>query len=203
MVGMGQPSAEVIADEARLRPVPSEESALIERARQGDTDAFADLMRSYQDVAFRLAWQVTGDADEAADAAQDGFIRAHRALDTFRAGAPFRPWLLKIVLNEARARLRSRRRRASLRERIGFLPRYPEPDPFELVATQDDNRWLLAALARLSLKERNIIAFRYLLDLNEAELAAIFDCPRGTVKSRLSRAMARLRRVVADSGAER
>jgi RNA polymerase sigma factor (sigma-70 family) len=97
---------------------PLEEAELIERSRAGNTDAYAELVRRYQEAAFRAAYLVTHDADEAADAAQDAFIKAHRALSSFRAGAAFGPWLLRIVVNEARNRRRSAGRRGGLALRV-------------------------------------------------------------------------------------
>ena len=91
-----------------------EEAKLAERARAGDTAAYERLVRMHQAVAFRAAYLVTRDAPEAEDATQEAFIKAYRAIDRFRPGAPFRPWLLTIVTNEARNRRRSAGRRAKL-----------------------------------------------------------------------------------------
>jgi RNA polymerase sigma-70 factor (ECF subfamily) len=81
-----------------------EEAKLAERARSGDTAAYERLVRMHQAVAFRAAYLVTGDGPDAEDAMQEAFIKAYRALGRFRPGAPFRPWLLAIVTNEARNR---------------------------------------------------------------------------------------------------
>src|SRR4051794_2486255 len=83
------------------------EGELIALARDGDGDAYASLVRAHQDVAFRTAMLITQNAAEAEEAAQDGFVKAWRALPRFRAGEPWRPWLLTIVANEARNRRRS------------------------------------------------------------------------------------------------
>src|SRR5436309_2642352 len=91
-----------------------DEDDLIAQARGGDAAAYASLVRRHQDVAFRTAMLITGNAQDAEDAAQDGFVKAWRALGRFRAGAPFRPWLLQIVANEARNRRRSAGRRVQL-----------------------------------------------------------------------------------------
>ena len=91
-----------------------EEAKLAERAREGDTAAYERLVRTHQALAFRAAYLVTGDAPEAEDATQEAFVKAYRALGRFRPGAPFRPWLLAMVTNEARNRRRSAGRRAKL-----------------------------------------------------------------------------------------
>src|SRR5437764_12198614 len=93
---------------------PLDEYALIERARRGDEEAYAELVHAYEGIAFRTAYLLTRSAADAEDAAQDGFVKAWRALAGFRAGAPFKPWLLRIVANEAHNRRRSAGRRATL-----------------------------------------------------------------------------------------
>ena len=83
---------------------PLEETELVERARRGDLRAWETIVRTHQGIAFRTAYVVAGNAADAEEAAQDGFVKAYRALGRFRRGAPFRPWLLRIVANEARNR---------------------------------------------------------------------------------------------------
>jgi RNA polymerase sigma factor (sigma-70 family) len=101
------------------------EEALVERACRGDPAAFEELVLAYQSLAFRTAFVIAGDAADAEEAAQDGFVKAHRALGRFRLGEPFRPWLLAIVANEARNRRRSRGRRAALALRAAPSPERP------------------------------------------------------------------------------
>src|SRR5438105_11935229 len=93
---------------------PADEPELIARARRGDAAAFEEIVQRYQQIAFRTAYVITGSAADAEDAAQEGFVKAYRALDRFRTGAELRPWLLRIVANEARNRLRSAGRRHKL-----------------------------------------------------------------------------------------
>ena len=170
---------------------PIDEAELICRAKEHDQHAIEELVRRYQDVAFRVACLITGDPDDAQDATQTGFIKAIQALPTFRIDAPFRPWLLRIVANEAKNRVRSTTRRptAPLDERIVSL----EPSPHEIAERDERQRELLAAIRSLGPDDQQIIACRYFLDLSEGEMAELLDCPRGTVKSRLSRATGRLR----------
>jgi len=148
-------------------------------------------VRRYQDLAFRVACLITGDRDEAQDAVQTAFIKAFQTLGSFRDDAPFRPWLLRVVANEAKNRVRSNVRRASgpLDEHLVSLA----PSPEELAERSEQQRELLATIRRLSEQDQQIIAYRYFLDLSETEMADLLDCPRGTVKSRLSRATTRLR----------
>jgi RNA polymerase sigma factor (sigma-70 family) len=143
----------------------------------------------------RTAYVVAGSADDAEDAAQEGFVKAYAALGRFRAGAPFRPWLLRIVANEARNRRRSSGRRAMLAVRAAedrpTLDAAPSPEV--AVLAQETRATLLAAINALRDEDREVIGARYFLDLSEAETADTLGIPRGTVKSRLSRALGRLR----------
>src|SRR6266550_7393269 len=93
---------------------PPEDSEFVERARRGDEDAYEELVRAHQGIAFRTAYVISGNASDAEEAAQEAFVKAYRALGRFRTGSPFRPWLLRIVANEARNRRRSAGRRAVL-----------------------------------------------------------------------------------------
>ncbi|MEX2314231.1 MAG: sigma-70 family RNA polymerase sigma factor [Thermomicrobiales bacterium] len=171
-----------------------EESALVERARAGDTAAFEQLVRRYQDLAVRTAWVVTGSAGEAEDAAQEAFVKAYLALGRFRAGAPFRPWLLQIVVNEARNRRKSAGRRANLVLRAAVQRgNDSEASPEAATLAGERQQALLEAVNHLREEERLVVACRYFLGLSEAETAETLRCPRGTVKSRLSRALGRLR----------
>jgi RNA polymerase sigma factor (sigma-70 family) len=179
-------------------PAHADDDRLIALACAGDDGAFAELVRRYQEVAFRAAYVILGDADAAADAAQEGFIAMHRALDRFRAGEPVRPWLLTIVGNRARNLRRGAGRRAAATLRLSSDSRsaatWPSPED---QATADERRAeVLAAVNQLSADERALIACRYFLDLSEAETAAIMGVPRGTVKSRLFRARQRLAAVL-------
>jgi RNA polymerase sigma factor (sigma-70 family) len=174
---------------------PLDELELVERAKKGDTGAYEVLVRTYQGVAQRTAYVVTGNAGDAEDAAQSAFIKAYYALGRFRSDAPFRPWLLKIVANEARNRRRSAGRREGLRLRLEEdRPREDAaPSPEAAVLAGEPRRVLVEALNSLKEDERRVIALRYFLDLSEKEMAAVMGVAKGTVKSRLSRAMKKLR----------
>ncbi|TMG03819.1 MAG: sigma-70 family RNA polymerase sigma factor, partial [Chloroflexi bacterium] len=93
---------------------PADDSQLIERAQRGDSAAYEEIVQRYQQIVFRTAYVITGSSADAEDAAQEGFVKAYRALDRFRSGADLRPWLLRIVANEARNRVRSSGRRHQL-----------------------------------------------------------------------------------------
>jgi RNA polymerase sigma-70 factor (ECF subfamily) len=178
---------------------PLEDAELVERAGQGDVSAYEELVRRHQGVAVRVAYLAGGSAAEAEDAAQEAFVKAYRALPRFRAGAAFRPWLLAIVANEARNRRRAAGRRDRLAARMAAVEGEDRPQgdaapsPEEAVLAGEDREALMRALSTMRAEDRLVIACRYFLELPEAETAAALGWPRGTVKSRLSRALGRLR----------
>lgn len=176
---------------------PEADDVLVERARRGDAAAYGRLVARYQEVAFRIAYLLVGDAAEAEDAAQEGFIKAFYALRRFRPGAAFRPWLLEIVGNQARNQRRAGGRRAALALRASAewssattgTTRSAEVD----AEREERRRAVLKAVDGLRDDDRLVVAYRYFFDLSEAEMAEALGCARGTVKSRLSRALERLR----------
>jgi RNA polymerase sigma factor (sigma-70 family) len=174
---------------------PREERDLVLLAQAGDARAYEELVRAHQQIAFRVAYVITRNAADAEDAAQEGLVKAWRALGRFRAGEPLRPWLLQIVANEARNRARSAGRRQHLAVRAAGAVSSSEAAPSleDAVLDADRRRELLEALEQLPDQSREILACRYLLDLSEDETAAVLGVRLGTVKSRSSRALDRLR----------
>jgi RNA polymerase sigma factor (sigma-70 family) len=148
----------------------------------------------HQGIAFRTAYLVTGSAEDAEEAATSGFLKAYQALGRFRRDKPFRPWLLSIVLNEARNRRRSsgRVRRLELRAAEERRPGDAAPSPEAAILDNERRSELLEAVARLPEEQRLTILCRFFLDLGEAETAGVLGVRRGTVKSRLARGLARL-----------
>lgn len=152
-------------------------------------------MRKYEAVSLRTAYLITVDAPEAEDAVQEAFVKAYRALERFRPGAPFKPWLLAIVANEARNRRKAagRRARLSLRAVADVRTQSAPSSPEAAVVEAEQRAELLRAVEELREEDRQAIACRYFLGLSEQETAVVLNCKRGTVKSRLSRAIGRLR----------
>jgi RNA polymerase sigma-70 factor (ECF subfamily) len=151
-------------------------------------------VRRYEEPAFRAAYLVLRDVPEAEDAAQDAFVKAYGALHRFRTGS-MRPWLLKIVINESLNRLKSRKRRTAALERAARA----EPASWTLddtVIGRERAALLREALDALGEQERTVIYLRYFLMLSEQELAEYLGCAPGTVKSRLHRAISKLKDVV-------
>jgi RNA polymerase sigma-70 factor (ECF subfamily) len=177
---------------------PLDENELIERAKRGDTAAYGALVKAHQGIAFRTAYLIAGNAADAEEAAQDGFVKAYRALGRFRSGAPFRPWLLQIVANEARNRRRSAGRRASLALRAAEEARPGDavPSPEAALLADERRAELLAAVNGLREEERLVVSCRFFLGLSEEETANTLELKLGTVKSRTARALEHLRQEV-------
>lgn len=146
-----------------------------------------------------MATLIAGPA-EAPDAVQDAFMKAYMALDRFRAEAPFRPWVLRIVANESKNRRRSSRRQERLTLQLAEDRPSGDaaPSPEAVVLERTTRESLLAALSALPERDRLVVGYRYLVELSEEETAAVLGVRRGTVKSRLSRALARLRASLAE-----
>lgn len=173
---------------------PLIEQELIQRARNGDVAAFEELVRMHQAIALRVAVLVVGDHSDAEDVTQEAFVKAYHALGRFRQDSPFRPWLLRIVRNEAL----NQRRRHGRQDRLGLrlagdrLSGDAAPSPETVVVSGADRELVLAAVNGLPERFRQVVAFRYLLGLSEAETAETLGIPAGTVKSRTARALSRL-----------
>lgn len=157
-------------------------------------------MRQHAQVAQRTA-VLLGAGSEADDVVQESFVKAYRALGTFRGGSAFRPWLLRIVANETRNLHRSRSRRWRREEQAAI----PDSvlDPADAAVSTERRRELLDAVQTLPEHYRLVVTCRYLLDLDEQETATVLGWPRGTVKSRLHRALGRLRTQLPDKEVQR
>lgn len=183
---------------------PLDEQELISRSRNGDTRAFEQLVRLHQGIAMRVAYLVVRDPHEAEDVTQDALVKAYRSLKRFRLGSPFRPWLLRIVRNEALNRVRSRKRRDRLAVRAATDQVLGDaaPSPETAVIIRDQQIRLLAAVDELPDRYQAVVSYRYLLELSEKETSEILRIPRGTVKSRTARALGRLRTTLENPGEE-
>ena len=183
-----------------MGPHDEDDAALASRAKAGDVGAYAELVRRHQHLAVRVAHALSGSGDEAEDIAQDAFVKGHRRLDRFRDGAPFRPWLLAIVANEARNRRRGRGRRRHYElvladdRALAAVPSAPEP----CAVAAERRRRLRAAVQALPERQRDVGACRYLLELSETETAEVLGLAAGTVKSHLARGLDRLRQELGD-----
>src|SRR5687767_5547161 len=157
-----------------------DERALVRGAQRGSASDLEALFRMHWARAYRAAFLVSRDAAAAEDIVQESFLAAIRALDRFDRRRPFGPWLHRIVVNRAIDWARAR----ALRAEVGTGPEAAaEPSRAEL---SDE---LMAALRRLSPDHRAVVVLRYLLEYTPGEIARLLDVPRGTVNSRLRRAL--------------
>ena len=160
--------------------------------------SYEELVRRHQTVALRAAALIAG--PDGPDAVQEAFVKAYAALGRFRADAPFRPWLLRIVANEARNARRAAGRRGTLAVRLATerAPGDAAPSPEATLLSDEDKQELYGALLRLSERDRLVLGYRFLLGLSERETAAALEIRPGTVKSRTARGLGRLRVLLAE-----
>lgn len=185
-----QPASERFARLARPGAAEGSrrEGTLVREAQRGSTDALEELFRRHWRRAHRAAYLVVHDAAAAEDIAQESFLAAVRALDRFDRRRPFGPWLHRITVNRAIDYARAR----ALRPESALTPAADRAAP-EPEAISDE---LVHALAGLSAEHRAVVVLRYLLEYTPGEIGRILELPRGTVNSRLRRALDRLRPVI-------
>ncbi|HDN79419.1 MAG TPA: sigma-70 family RNA polymerase sigma factor [Chloroflexi bacterium] len=176
-----------------------DERKLVERARKGDLDAFNELVIRYQKTAYNVAYRILGDAEAAADAVQDAFLKAFKNIRRFRGGS-FKSWMFRIVTNTCYDVLRARKRRpsSSLDGMEVELNHTPLGDsgvesPEEYAIRQELNRLIQEAINSLPPEQRVIIVLSDIEGFDYREISETLGIPLGTVKSRLSRARAKVR----------
>jgi len=162
---------------------PAIDRSLIDRARNGDPDAFETIVRARMDAVYRLTSAILGDEADARDAAQEAFVAAWRQLPRLREPEKFEAWLQRVAVNASRMTLRARGRR-----RVREIPSSRVAALSDRVTAADssaDAARLDEALRGLSVDQRAILVLHHLDGRPVAELAAILDIPIGTAKSRL------------------
>jgi len=175
-----------------------DEARLVERAQRGDLGAYDALVQTHQEAAFRAAYMIMRDAADAQDAAQEAFMRAYDALGRFDARRPFRPWILRIATNAALNRMKASKRRQAMSERFGAetVEREANPSIEARVLRRERGRRVQDAIRQLKPDDQSLLILRFFFDLSETELAQTFGVAAGTIKSRLHRALAKLRDVI-------
>jgi RNA polymerase sigma-70 factor (ECF subfamily) len=178
------PVQQAVAARLRMgRPLSRRsDAALVRSAQGGSSEAVEELFRRHWPSVHRSAWLVVHDAAAAEDIAQEAFVSALRALDRFDRRRPLAPWLHRIVVNRAIDYSRAR----ALRPETA-ADTLPEPVARPVAAELGDE--LLAALADLGPEHRAVVVLRHLLGYTPGEIATMLDLPRGTVNSRLRRAL--------------
>jgi len=177
-----------------------DERALVVAARQGDVEAFNQLILIYQGMVYNLAYRILGDPDAAADATQEAFLSAFRAIRKFRGGS-FKAWLLRIVTNACYDQLRLKQRRPTVSldalpaagSAVAPPPTGAEETPEEHALRQELARVIQAGIQTLPPEQRVTLVLSDVQGLSYQEIAEVTRTSLGTVKSRLSRARAKLR----------
>jgi RNA polymerase sigma-70 factor (ECF subfamily) len=167
------------------------ERRLVREVQRGSTEALEELFRREWPRAYRAAYLVVHDAAAAEDIAQEAFLAAVRAIDRFDRRRPFGPWMHRIVVNRAIDLTRARALRHEVDAAAADSAKAP-PDPPAMPLSGD----VVAALRELSPEHRAVVALRFLFDYTPGEIARALDMPRGTVNSRLRRALDRLGEVL-------
>ena len=182
-----------------------EDDALVAAAQAGDARAFAELVRRYQRAVHRVAWSLTRNETDADDLAQEAFVRAWKAIGRFERGRPLYPWLARITTNLAFSMFRGRRRRpeAPLEPMLEAGAQFGvDDDPAEHAAHGERDALLRECFEHLGPEHQAVLALRAVQDLSYDEIARTLNVPVGTVMSRLSRARAELRRLLAERTGE-
>ena len=179
-----------------------DEAEAVRRARQGDREGFRWLVERDGDLVRRTAYLLVRDPGLAEDLAQECFLAAWQSLSSFRTATGFRPWVLRILMNKAVSHRRKRRLLAIPFDllRTAEEPAEPTPDPTALAIQGEEQRELGAALATLPEEWRRVLVLRYYAEFSVPEIAEALDMAEGTVKSRLHRALVRLREALSNGG---
>jgi RNA polymerase sigma-70 factor (ECF subfamily) len=183
-----------------------DEKALIADAQRGEMPAFNQLVLTYQSMVYNLAYRILGDADAAADASQDTFISAFRAIKKFRGGS-FKAWLLRIATNTCYDQLRYKQRRPTSPLEALFVETDPPSSftdsaegPEEYTLRQELGQVIQAGLNTLPPDQRVALVLSDVQGFSYQEIADITRVSLGTVKSRLSRGRAKLRDYLLEQG---
>jgi RNA polymerase sigma-70 factor, ECF subfamily len=173
------------------------ESELIRRCRSGSLASFEPLVRTHQRGALAIAEGLLGNADDAADAVQEAFVKAFRALGRLRDGSTFGPWFRSILRNHCRDRLRaSRPAEEAWSEEVVDPQLWSEPAALLGIERAELSAAVRAALSRISPEHREILVLKEIEEMSYAEIARIMQIPAGTVASRLYHARAALRKAL-------
>jgi len=174
-----------------------DESKVIKKAINGDKKAFEELVNEYQKMVFNVAYKLLRDREDAADATQEAFIKAYKALDSFRQDSKFSTWVCSIVTNASYDILRRKKRNKTQPlyyendEEENELPLPDENesiDPLKMATKSELRKYLLKAIDSLESEHREIVILRELNDYSYKEISDELNISIGPVKSRLSRA---------------
>jgi RNA polymerase sigma-70 factor (ECF subfamily) len=195
------------------RPIALEDAQLIEKINAGQTEAYGDLVRKYQDRVFNTCWRICGNLEDARDLTQEAFLKAFESLDTFRRQSGFYTWIYRVAVNLALSHRRSARRRQvlSLDRGAGVEGTQAEnlakrvasgsqDDPARLASATEQQGAVVRALQALDDDHRAVVVLRDIEGFDYREISEVLQIPPGTVKSRLHRARMTLADAIRPSG---
>ena len=168
------------------------DAELLRRARAADVAAYGALVRRHQRAALRVAAVICGSTEEAGDIVQEAFVKMYAKLNSHRGSGTVRSWMLRVVANEAKNHVRSSARRRRRDDRFARLQISVDDGLEEAADRRAEHESIARALASLQLTDREVLGCRFVGGLSEAETSAVLGIPVGTVKSRVSRSLARL-----------
>lgn len=183
----------------------TKENVLIEKSKKGDISAFEELIETYQNKVFNIAYSMLNNYEDANDVAQEVFIRVYKSIKNFKGESSFSTWLYRITTNVCLDELRKRKNKnvVSIDEDIPFddgevtrqiVDDGPTPD---IIAEKKEVREIVnEAIGQLSEEHKTVIILRELQGLSYEEISKIINCPRGTVKSRINRARSALKNIL-------
>ena len=172
-------------------------SSLVRRAQAGQADAYGELVRRFQDMAYGYAYAVVGDFHTAEDAAQEAFIEAYRCLPSLRAPAAFPSWLKRIVFKHCDRLTRGKRLATTPLDAASELPART-PGPADVTERRETRDTVLRAIGELPARQREVTALYYIDGYSQNEIAAFLEVPTSTVKSRLHASRKRLKERITD-----
>jgi RNA polymerase sigma-70 factor (ECF subfamily) len=192
---------------AGKKPVETDEMQLVTRAREGDLEAYDDLVRRYQERIYATVYHMTSNHEDANDLAQEAFIKAFHALKSFKGGSSFYTWVYRIAVNKTINFLKQRKNRMQMSlDDIDFNAEH-DPDLVALISDKTPRRdinlaelqeKLNVAMQKLSESHRLVVTLHDIQGLSHEEIAKIMGCNIGTVRSRLFYARQQLQALLSD-----
>ena len=192
----------------RTEPSEAAVAAIVRDVLGGNSDAFEELVFLYRDQVHATAWQMTHDADDAMDVAQEVFVRVYRALGSFRGKSRFSTWLHRIILNTCMDHVRREKKHRQGKVELDAQedgedrPRHREPSVAhtqrETVYAHELQATVLEALKQVSARQRQVFLLRYYQELSLEEIGEVLRCSPGTIKRHLYRAQMRLKELLKD-----
>lgn len=183
-----------------VRTIRDEDSEFVARCRQGDTEAFSQLVRRHQKKMLNIAFRMIGDYDEACDAVQEAFLSAFRSIGKFQEKSLFSTWLYSIVLNHSKSRLRQRASRSRREVRSSDDPfqnekgnvwnghQAQEESVLERIEKRELESKIQEGINSLDEEQKEVLVLRDIQGLSYEEIVLTLGLPQGTVRSRLFRA---------------